>query len=68
MSTKKQQPAKGSQKELNKGGATAWTKANPGFKYGPPMLTAAELERSGPATAALQAYYLKRCKSKKKMR
>ena len=36
-----------------KGIAPAWTKANPHYKYGQPMLTAAQLESAGPATNAL---------------
>jgi len=66
-SLKKQQPTKGSQKEPTRGGATAWTKPNSMFKYGQPILTSAELERFGPATAALHDYYLKMCKSRGKM-
>ena len=44
-----------------KGIASAWTKANPHYKYGQPMLTAAQLESAGPATNALHKYYMKGC-------
>jgi len=63
-SLKKQQPSNGSQKEPTRGGATAWTKPNPLLKYGQPILTRAELERSGSATTALHDYYLKICKAR----
>ena len=36
-----------------KGIASAWTKSNPHYKYGQPMLTAAQLESARPATNAL---------------
>jgi len=64
---KKQQPTKGSQKEPTRDGATTWNKPNPMFKYGQPILTSAELERFGPATAALHDYYLKMYKSRGEM-
>ena len=47
-----------------KGIAQAWTKANPHYKYGQPMLTAAQLESAGPATNALHKYYMKGCVAK----
>jgi len=47
-----------------KGVAPAWTQANPHYKYGHPMLTAAQLESAGPATNALHRYYMKGCVAK----
>ena len=47
-----------------KGIASAWTKANPRYRYGQPMLTAAQLESAGPATKALHKYYMKGCVAK----
>ena len=47
-----------------KGIASAWTKSNPHYKYGQPMLTAAQLESAGPATNGLHKYYMKGCVAK----
>ena len=46
MSENKKQPKQ-------KGIAPAWTKAKTHYKYGQPMLTAAQLESARPATNAL---------------
>ena len=47
-----------------KGIASAWTKSNPHYKYGQPMLTAAQLQSTGPTTKALHKYYMKGCVAK----
>ena len=47
-----------------KGISPAWNKANPHYKYGQLMLTAAQLESAGPATNALHKYYMKGCVAK----
>ncbi|CAL4906881.1 unnamed protein product [Urochloa decumbens] len=51
-------------KQPKKDGRTAWTKANPKFKQGQPMLTDAELESAGPATSTLHRYYLQKSKAR----
>ncbi|TVU42240.1 hypothetical protein EJB05_08634, partial [Eragrostis curvula] len=60
--------AKEPNNQPNKGStiAAAWTKENPNFKFGKPMLSLAELKRAGPATAALHSHYLKGCTANQK--
>lgn len=42
-------------------GASPWTKDNPNYMYGKPMLTKAELQVAGPGCVELHAYYMKSC-------
>ncbi|CAL5006642.1 unnamed protein product [Urochloa decumbens] len=63
---KSSKEAAGKKQSKKKGAASAWTRANPRFNYGQPMLTADELNSAGPATISLHNYYLKGCAEKKK--
>ncbi|KAJ1259013.1 hypothetical protein BS78_10G120800 [Paspalum vaginatum] len=68
VSSEKHQPSKGSKRpsatksEAKKktSGGSPWTKDNPKYMYGKPMLTRAELEVVGPSCADLHAYYVKK--------
>ncbi|WVZ84568.1 LOW QUALITY PROTEIN: hypothetical protein U9M48_031593, partial [Paspalum notatum var. saurae] len=68
-SSEKHQPSKTSKRpsatksEANKNtsGGSPWTKENPKYLYGKPMLTRAELEVAGPGCVELHAYYMKSC-------
>ena len=70
--SKKQEPirrskeAAGKKQPKKKGAASSWTQENSKYRYGRPLLTAAELENAGPATTSLHNYYLQCCAKKKK--
>ena len=70
---KKQEPIKrskeaaGKKQPKKKGAASPWTQENPKYRYGRPLLTAAELENTGPATTSLHNYYLQCCAEKKEI-
>ena len=48
-----------------RGPSSAWTKANPKYKYGEAMLPEKELDNCGPLIVALHAYYLEACAKQK---
>ena len=68
----KQEPIKRSKEAASekqpkkKGVASPWTQENPKYRYGRPLLTAAELENAGPATTSLHNYYMQCCAEKMK--
>lgn len=70
--SKKQEPIKrskepaGKKQPKKKGAASPWTQENPKYRYGRPLLTAAELENAGHAITSLHNYYLQCCAEKKK--
>ncbi|CAO2152651.1 unnamed protein product [Urochloa humidicola] len=64
--SKKDEIPKAAKKQQNKTGGTIWTRPNPKFKYGFPMLTDADLKSAGTATSALHGYYLQNSKVRKK--
>ncbi|CAN6374647.1 unnamed protein product [Urochloa humidicola] len=63
--SKKDEIPKAAKKQQNKTGGTIWTRPNPKFKYGFPMLTDADLKSAGTATSALHGYYLQNSKGRK---
>ncbi|CAL4924945.1 unnamed protein product [Urochloa decumbens] len=63
---KSSKEAAGKKQSKKKGAASAWTRANPRFNYGQPILIADELNSAGSATISLHNYYLKGCAEKKK--
>ena len=71
--SKKQQRIKRSKEAADKkqpkkkGDASPWTRANPGYRYGQPLLIAAELENAEYATTSLHNYYLQGCAEKKEI-
>ena len=63
---KRSKEAAGKKQSKKKGAASPWTQENPKYRYGRPLLTAAELENVRPATTSLHNYYLQCCAEKKK--